>query len=131
MSPIRQQVRDNWIGFVLLVAVIVGLAATWHNAKQIDDSRRQNAVTQSQFNLRLCTKGVELRDKENETSRTVNTVRAKLYQITKAAADQSGDPPATRERYRALADELSALPEIKELSPTDRAAIVKLYSPTP
>lgn len=125
-----RRVRDNWFG-LLLVAVIIGLALSWHSSHQVDVAQRENVKAQTEFNLRTCTKGVELRDQANRTARTVNSLKAELFTITKAAADGSGDPEVARARYGALADQIRALPDIDELPPTDCAAIVKLYSPTP
>lgn len=123
--------RDNWIGLIVLLAIAISLAVNFHQTSVNEKARREAAISQSQFNLRTCVKGVELRDQANRTARTVNGLKAELFTITKAASDVSGDPTPARARYGALADQIRALPDIDELPPTDCAAVVKLYAPTP
>lgn len=126
-----RRVRDNWIGLLIIGVILVGLALSFHQNSVNDDAARRTAISQSQFNLRTCTKGAELRDQGNQVARVVNEVKHITFTITKAAAESSGDPSEARARYGALADQLRALPDVKELPPTDCAAIVKLYSPEP
>lgn len=123
--------RDNWIGLIVLLAIAISLAVNFHQTSVNEKARREAAISQSQFNLRVCARGAELRDQGNKTARIVNALKANLFTITKAASDVSGDPDVARARYGALADQIRALPEIPDLPPTDCAAVVKLYSPHP
>ena len=123
--------RDNWIGLIVLLAIAISLAVNFHQTSVNEKARREAAISQSQFNLRTCAKGVELRDQGNRTARVVNALKASTFAITKAASDVSGDPSSATARYGALADQIRALPDIPDLPPTDCAAVVKLYTPTP
>ena len=94
----------------------------FHQTSVNEKARREAAISQSQFNLRTCAKG-------NRTARVVNAPQASTFAITKAASDVSGDPSSATARYgRSLTR--SALPDM-DLPPTDCAAVVKLYTPTP
>ena len=116
--------RDNWIGLIVLLAIAISLAVNFHQTSVNEKARREAAISQSQFNLRTCAKG-------NRTVRVVNALKASTFAITKAASDVSGDPSSATARYGALADQIRALPDIPDLPPTDCAAVVKLYTPTP
>ena len=82
----KKQLRDNWVGVVLLVAVLVGLVFTWHNSREVESAQRKNAITQSQFNLRVCDKSNEIREADNDQTRQINLFTSKLFYVTGAAA---------------------------------------------